>query len=170
MGIRRFVVALLGLGLFVAAALAAPPTGARGPSTPEERNQVLILVELLETKPWTDEAANARVWLIAWLTEVPDITVELCIRPLGSEKELKGVPPELQIQQAFSQASFLIRNPDQKAASLAVYVAGVQGAIRAYDSMKAAGKVEALPAFENLKKLEASGELEKVVKKRIKQC
>ena len=169
MGIRRFVVALLGLGLFVAAALAAPPAG-RGPSTPEERNQVLTLVELLETKPWTKEAEDARAWLLAFLMEVPDITVELCIRPLGSDKELKGVPPELQIQQAFSQASFLIRNPDQKAASLAVYVAGVQGAIRAYDSMKAAGKVDALPAFEDLKKLEASGELEKAIKKRIKQC
>lgn len=167
--IRRFrskiVTAFVGY-LLIAAAGSAD----RGPSTPEERARALELVELLETQPSAPEAKDAKKWLLGWLIEIPDITVNFCVDTLGTPEELKGVPADLTVHQAFAQAAFFIRNPEARSGSTEAYVAGVEGALRAYESMKAAGTVAAIPVFEEMLKKEASGELEKVVKKRVKKC
>lgn len=161
------------LGLVVVSAalfLADRASGSRGPSTAEERAKALAFVDLLETAPSAPEAKDERVWLIAWLTVIQDITVTVCMDALGLAEEREGLPVELIVHPAFAQAAFLIRNPDAKEGSVSTYVAGVEGTIRVYDAMRAAGTVERLPALEELKVKQAAGELEKVVKKRIKKC
>ena len=144
--------------------------GSRGPSTPEERARALELVELLEATPEAQEAKEARRWLVVWLTEIPDITVKVCLAPLGSSTDLDGVPADLTMQQVFSQAAFLIRNPKAKSGSTEAYVAGVEGALRAYEAMRLSGTVQTLRVFEELKKERTAGNLEKVVRKRAKNC
>lgn len=167
--VRRFrsrIVTAFGGLLLIAAAGHAD----RAPSTPEERARALELVELLETQPSATEAQDAMKWLLGWLIEIPDITVNFCVDTLGTPEELEGVPNRLTVHQAFAQAAFFIRNPKARSGSTEAYVAGVEGALRAYESMKAAGMVAEIPAFEEMLKKKTSGELEKVVKKRVKKC
>ncbi len=159
--------AALAIGFLLAASAAAAD---RGPSTPEERAKALELVDLLEKNPSAPEAKPARAWLTLWLVEVPDLTVSLCPDLLGTPEELAAVPPELAIHQAYAQAAFLIENPKAKARSPATYAAGIEGTLRAYDSMRAAATVDEIPALEELRRKQAGGELEKLVKKRSRTC
>jgi hypothetical protein len=162
------VVAVVGALAVGASTVAAEET--RGPSTPEERARVLESVELLESTPTAPGAKEAIPWLVAFLANVPDIEVILCLRPLGPPAALEDVPSQLTVQQAFSQAAFHIRNPGVESGSVESYVAGVRGSLRAYDAMRATGEVPELEAFESLKRDEAAGKLEKVVKRRAKKC
>jgi len=163
----------LSLGLAVLSAvllLVERASGSRGPSTSEERAKALELVGLLETAPSAPEAKEARKWLITWLAEIPDIAVTVCLDPLGSAEDREVIPAELTVHQAFAQAAFLIRNPDARGDSVEAYLAGVEGTLRAYNAMRSAGTVEVLPALEELKERQAAGDLEKVVRKRVKKC
>jgi len=163
---------MIGRSLLLVAILAAAAAaqGTRGPSTPEERAKALELVELLETRPTASEAGEAMTWLIAWLAAVPDITVHLCLAPLGSARELEAVPALLTVQPAFSQAGFAIRNPDAPSAGVETYLAGVEGALRAYRAMRAAGASGPLEPFEKLEAARREGTLERVVEKRSRKC
>ena len=142
----------------------------RGPSTPEERQKALELVSFLESGPSAAEAKDATGWLVTWLSEVPDITVQFCLAPLGSSRERKSVPPELTVHVMFSQAAFQIRNPEADSKSVEVYVAGVEGALRRYSAMRTAGSVPVSKALEKLEQARSSGELEVLVRKRAKEC
>ncbi len=152
------------------AASSASAAESRGPSTPEERQYVLELVEMLEATPEAPEAADARKWLVVWLSSVPDLTVHFCTDPLGTPAELERVPPDLQVQAAFSQAAYLIRNPGSDAKSVEVFVAGVEGSLRAYDGWHRTGGVPELASFEQLEQERAAGRLRDVVQGRIAAC
>lgn len=143
---------------------------ARGPSTPEERERALRLIDQVEADPMAFEAREAREWLVSWLGEVPDVAVSYCTLALGSGKEFDEVPVELKMQMLLGQAAHLLRHPGVRAGSLEVFMAGVESAIRSYDRLRKAGTVWKVAAFEELKKDQADGKLASVVEKRIKKC
>ncbi len=66
----------------------------RGPSTAEERAEVVRLTKYLEANPLADDAEKWRKILFAWLVDVPDISVKACsefMEPLiGAEKNHGG--------------------------------------------------------------------------------
>src|SRR5690606_19904662 len=103
--------ALLSLAIALLLSTTAAHAADRGPSTPEERQRAVELVRLLETKPWTDEAAEARTWLMDFLGAIPDITVKQCFPLLGPPAARQQIPQELQLQHLFSSAAYLIENP-----------------------------------------------------------
>jgi hypothetical protein len=165
--------------LLVAAVCGAPPSPAaaaepakptRGPSTEKERLEGLRLVELLETSPTAAEAPAARQTLVVWLGEVPDLEIRFCSAVLGTAKELEAIPPGLALQPALSQAAYQIRHPQARPGDLEVYIAGVEGALRAYEAMRTAGGTEPLPLFESLRTERSRGRLLDVVQARIKNC
>jgi hypothetical protein len=157
--------------LFGALALsAARAEEKRGPSTPEERQHALELVEMLETTPDAPEAKEARSWLVIWLSSVPDLTVHFCLDPLGSARDLEPVPDDLKVQAAFSQAAYLIRHPQADPKSPEVFVAGVEGVLSAYQALRAHGGVPRLPAYEALAQEKAAGRLRQVVESRLAHC
>lgn len=162
-----FLAALVLLAPMASSVLAAE---GRGPSTPEERDYVLELVEMLESRPEAEEAADARKWLVVWLSSVPDLTVHFCLDPLGSPEELAGVPSDLQVQAAFSQAAYLIRHPEVDAKSPDVFVAGIEGVLRAYDALRSHGGVGRLAPLERLRKERAGGQLRQWVLPRLEKC
>lgn len=90
--------------------------------------------------------------------------------PLGPADDREGIPAEFSVHQALAQAAFLIRNPDAEGGCVEAYLAGVEGTLRAYNAMRSAGTVEVLPALEELNESQAAGDLEKVVRKRVKEC
>ena len=122
--------------MVVALFLATRPVEARGPSTPQERDQAVRLVHLLEADPLASKARDARTWLVTWLAEVPDITVAMCTGLLGPDFDSHGkFASELAVQQALSSAAFKIEHPDEAADDIAVNTAAVSGVLLAYESV-----------------------------------
>ena len=108
----------------------------RGPSTPEERDTAVKAAHLLETDPFHKDAKKIRQWFTVWLIEVPDIHIELCgayLGPvLGSNKNYSS---EIFSQMMFSSAAYMIEHPDQANDQVAVNLAGLEGALKAYQSI-----------------------------------
>jgi hypothetical protein len=77
----------------------------RGPSTPEERQRALRIVQQLEEQPLNINADD-REWMLKWLIQVPDISVEICAQkdnPLSKSK--KNHASDLFIMPTFAGAA-----------------------------------------------------------------
>ncbi|MFI5176511.1 MAG: hypothetical protein ACHQKY_16750 [Terriglobia bacterium] len=109
----------------------------RGPSTPEERATAVRGAHLLESDPFNPEAKKIRQWFTLWLIQIPDITVQMCtdyLRPVYEAKD-KNYSTEIAIQMTFSSAAFIIEHPDQASDKIAVNLAGLEGSLKAYESV-----------------------------------
>lgn len=129
----------LALGAVIAMAFAllaqsVPAQDERKPSTPEERAEAVRIARSLEADPLGKDAAAAREKLLKWLVDAPDISVTLCtdfLKPLLGKK--KNYSTELEMQQMFSSAAFIIEHPDRATDEPAVYQAGLEGTLKAYE-------------------------------------
>jgi hypothetical membrane protein len=128
---------LRGLGVaavFVACALHPGRAEARGPSTPEERARFVALVRSLESDPLAENANATRQQLRDWTIEVPDIRFKVCPDLLGDAVG-NDYPysREVNLQVVLSGAVLTIEDPGEARDDVAVYKAGVDGALRAYE-------------------------------------
>jgi hypothetical protein len=154
--------------------LCAPSSRAqegRGPSTPQERQAAVAMATSLENDPLGPKAKEYRRDLFVWLAQVPDISVTLCTDMLGETKKIKGdYSSELVGQMMYSQAKFVIEHPEQAKDDQKVYLAGVEGVLRAYSAIKEAKpKVKIAPLEELLSKQQA-GRLGEHVKSMMGKC
>jgi len=109
----------------------------RRPSTPEERATAVKAAHLLESDPLNKDAKKIREWFTLWLIQVPDISVELCsgyLKPLYEAKG-KNYATEITMQMMFSSAAFMIEHPDQAKDRVAATTAGLDGALKTYESI-----------------------------------
>lgn len=130
---RRMAVALV---VLLATILPTLALAERGPSTPEERAKAVKLARELEANPLGEHAQEDRKWLLQWIEDVPDITVNICpaiLTPLTETS--RNFAHEIWLQTMFSSAAFIIEHPQQTADETAVYSAGVEGALKAYESI-----------------------------------
>ena len=108
----------------------------RGPSTPEERRTAVNAARLLEADPFNKDAKKIREWFMLWLIQVPDISIQVCGDYLGPVfGSHKNYEPELFGQLMFSGAAFAIEHSDQASDQLAVSLAGLEGALKTYESI-----------------------------------
>jgi len=108
----------------------------RKPSTPEERSQAVRITRALESDPLSKDAKDQRERLLYWLIQVPDISVTICtdfLSPLLDKK--KNYSTELQMQEMFSSAAFIIENPDKAQDQPAIHLAGLEGTLKAYEAI-----------------------------------
>ena len=63
----------------------------RGPSTVAERTRAVQVAKSLRTDPLSSEVQNDREWVIKWLIEIPDISVNYCTNFLGDLGDKKMV-------------------------------------------------------------------------------
>ncbi|HEX7316030.1 MAG TPA: hypothetical protein VF297_19135 [Pyrinomonadaceae bacterium] len=157
-----------------ALALCAATAGAqerRGPSTPEERRRAVQIATLLENEPLHKEAKKMSQTLLFFLIEVPDISVPVCTDVLGDYGKIKGdYAPTITAQLTFSTAKFIIEHPEQAGDRDRVFLAGVEGVLRAYQNIrKVKPKVEMKPLDELLLKQQA-GQLADFVKQAAVGC
>lgn len=109
---------------------------ARGPSTSEERTKVVELSRALEREPLAKTATATRQWLREWITEVPDIQFMACDDLLGHAfGDNYPYSREVNQQVLFSGAAFALEHQDKARDDVAVYNAGVEGALRMYESL-----------------------------------
>jgi len=143
----------------------------RGPSTPEERQKAVAMATFLETNPLAKEAKDIRGALLFFLAEVPDISVTLCTNVLGESKKFKGdYESELVGQLAFSQAKFVIENPEKAKDNAAVYQAGVEGVLRTWQAIKTAKPKAKFPLMDELLEKQQAGSLAEYVQTSMKGC
>lgn len=140
---RRLVAA----GLFLVSVLHAQHVQARGPSTRDERAKVVDLTRWLEQNPLAQNAHETRQWLQEWIADVPDIRFWVCADLLGHAlNESYPYSREVNQQVMFSGAAFTLERQDKARDDIAVYTAGVEGALRMYEVL-ARSKPDAKVAF-----------------------
>jgi hypothetical protein len=114
--------------------VAVSAVSAQAPSTPEERTRFVALTHKLESNPLDPSLRPEREWALKWLIEVPDIHVSVCSSVLGDHFKYK-YSPEITAQLSFSGAAFSIEHPDKAGDQMAQYVAGAEGALKAYSAI-----------------------------------
>jgi hypothetical protein len=108
----------------------------RGPSTPEERARAVKVAHELEEDPLAKDAKDHRDWMIQWIVEIPDITVDVCFEYFGAlSNPPKGHSAEITKQMVLSSAAFMVEHPDKAKDEQAVALAGLLGAIKAYQAI-----------------------------------
>lgn len=167
MNMLRRTLLLLVVGLLWAGPLLAE----RGPSTAEELAKALRLVTVLEQRPQSADAKDARKWLITWLTEVPDIEVKVCFESAGTDEQQKSLPPELKMHPMFGYAAHAIEHHgEDQTDPFEGYLAGVRSLLRTYESWKQASPRFKSRHLERLVKLDEKGDLEAFVRERVELC
>ena len=124
------------VGLFLVCALQIHCTLGRGLSTAEERAKAIDIARSLERDPIAADAPANRQWLLTWIIEVPDIRFKICdglLRPGVGEDYRYST--EVNQQLIFSAAAFKLEDPSHLRDDTGAYVAGVEGALRAYEAL-----------------------------------
>ena len=129
------------------------------------------MTTFLETNPFAKEAKDYRASLLYFLAEVPDITVTLCTNIFGEPKQFKGdYDAELTGQTAYSQGKFIVENPDKATDETAVYVAGVEGVLRTWESIKKEKPKAKFKLMDELLEKQKAGTLAEYVKTNSAKC
>lgn len=162
----------LPLLLFLAAA-PVPLEGQAGRgSTRAERARMLETIRRLETEPLQSRARGDRRRVMEWLVGISDITVMACgaLIPELLNGRRSHHEPELTVQILFSSAAFLIESGGFHRDEGAVYVAGVNGALRAYEAILAQKSAARLAYMDSLIVLRDAGTLDQHVRERARSC
>lgn len=157
--------------VFLCCASAAYAQKQTRPSTPEQRKQAVEIATFLETNPFAKEAKDYRSALFVFLTDVPDISVKLCTDVFGESKRFKGdYEGELMMQLGFSQAKFIIENPEKAQDEAAVYLAGVEGVLRTWQAIKTAKPKAKFALMDELLEKQKAGTLAEHVRTGMQGC
>ena len=141
----------------------------RGPSTPKERAKALKLIRQLEEDPDFEGSRDARRWLSLWLVQAPDLQVDLCPELLGGTSvERKRLPGEVVGQLMYSGAAFLMEHKDGSREE--VYLAGVMGALKVYESLLADRPHVRSPLLDGLLGRREAGTLAAHVAEAMRSC
>jgi hypothetical protein len=135
------------------------------------KTRMIQIIETLESNPFVKDGKKIRGEVMSWLTEAPDVAVMLCPEVLGIVRDdLDDDAATLVVQMMFSQAKFILEHPDKATDQHAVNVAGVEGVLRTYAAMQAKKPKLAIPEFDRLVKLQASGQLGVAVDEGLAKC
>ena len=156
----------------MAASLAAQDQK-RGPSTPEEREQAVKFTHFLEREPLHKDAQVAVRWLLVFFIQVPDISVKACtefLPTIGKKEAKKKRLNGLFGQMIFSQGAFIIENPEKSKSDHAVYLAGLEGVLRSYESVVREKPKSRHKELDALVKMRDSDELGSYVMEKMEGC
>jgi hypothetical protein len=143
----------------------------RGPSTPEERARAVQTAKSLQADPLAPNLQGDREWLVKWLIEIPDISVKMCTTFLGDLGDSKsGYPGAVIATMLASEAAFAIEHPEKAKDVEAIYLAGVDGALRAYEAIHNKEMSYRLPHLDDLIQKRDQGKLSEYVHATAKKC
>jgi hypothetical protein len=165
----RLLIGALALSLALVFGL-APAIAADAHSSPEDRARFVSITRKLEEAPLQPGAREDRAWALSWLTDAPDVSVNVCSSLGGLVKSKYPYAGEIVLQYTFAMAALVIEHPETTNDSNAQQLAGVTGALKAYRSILR-GKPDAKsPALDSLLEIEARGELPDYIQKESARC
>lgn len=140
-------------------------------SSPEDRQRFVAIVHNLERDPLSKSLQHDRQWAMQWLIDAPDVTVSVCLDPLGhiSGKDYAH-SDVIVVQYSFAMAAFIIENPGKESDVDAQQLAGVEGALNAYRAMHAAKPDEKSPTLDKMLETQSRGELPAYVREAYSHC
>ena len=148
------------VALFLLCLLQIQCTLGRGLSTPEERANAINIARSLERDPLGKDAAANRQWLLNWIIEVPDIRFKSCLGLLSpGVGDRYRYSAEVNQQIIFSAAAFKLEHPDHLRNNIGAYIAGVEGALRAYETLMKSAPDAQLAFLDDLVAKRDRGEL-----------
>jgi hypothetical protein len=143
----------------------------RGPSTPEERARAVKVAHELEDDPLAKDAKRSREWMIQWIVEIPDITVDVCFDYFGALPDPpKGHSTEITNQMVLSSAAFMVEHPDKAKDEQAVALAGMLGALKAYQAILKQDSAARWAHLDKLIQMREQGKLDDYVAETRKKC
>lgn len=162
-------IAALLLALLACATPALAQTAAH--SSPADRQRFVTIVHTLERDPLRKSLQHDRQWAMEWLINAPDVTVSVCLDPLGhiSGKDYAH-SDAIVVQYTFAMAAFIIENRDKENDADAQQLAGVEGALNAYRAMRAAKPEDKSPTLEKMLDTQSRGELPAYVRDAYSHC
>lgn len=166
---NKIVIGLVMLCFCLAASSQDTPRPKRGPSTPEERKRFVTLVHKLEKAPLDESLDGETKWALQWLDDIPDITVSICWAPLGHFL-MEGYRYDARIRGQFvlGMGAFQIEHSAKQ--EDAIYLAGVESALKAYRSIVKTKPDATSPTLENLQTMQDDGHLRDFVRDASKGC
>jgi hypothetical protein len=164
--------ATLLLGLFVVRTLGAQQQQQkRGPSTAEERARAVKVAHALEEEPLAKDAKDNRDWVIQWIVDIPDITVNVCFDYFGKvPTPARGHSKEIVRQMIISSAAFMIEHPDKAKDEQAVATAGLLGSLKAYQSILKGDSDARWPYVDKIIQMRDQGKLDDFVSDTRRKC
>jgi hypothetical protein len=143
----------------------------RAPSTPEERAKAVKFGHDLEADPLSKDAKDQRAWVIKWIVEIPDITVDVCFDYFGDvPKPPKGHSEEITWQMVISSAVFMIQHPDKAKDDQAVALSGLEGALKAYQAILKQDSSARWPFVDKLVQMRDQNKLDDYVADTRRKC
>jgi hypothetical protein len=143
----------------------------RGPSTAEERARAVKVAHELETEPLAKDAKDNREWVIQWIVEIPDITVNVCFDYFGKmPSSSRGHSREVVRQMIISSAAFMIEHPDKAKDEQAVATAGLLGSLKAYQSILKEEPDARWPYMDKIVQMRDQGKLDDFISDTRRKC
>jgi hypothetical protein len=170
--IRAIAIGTLLLAYFaVPAARAQQPPQQRGPSTAEERARAVKVARQLEDDPLAKDAKDNREWVIQWIVDIPDITVNVCFDYFGKmPNPQRGHSKEIVRQMIISSAAFMIEHPDKVKDEQAIATAGLLGSLKAYQSILKGEPDARWPYMDKVLQMRDQGKLDDFVSDTRRKC
>ena len=114
----------------------------------------------LESNPLDEILRQDREWAMLWLIQVPDVHVKLCTDLLGDFMKSKyKYSSEIVTPLALSSAAFVIEHPESGDDSLAQYVGGTDGVLKAYTAILQLKPKAKSKALDDLVQAQSEGKL-----------
>lgn len=140
-------------------------------STAEERAQAVALTKKLESNPLGKDADKNHAWLAVLFDEITDVNVKVCpsfLEPLlGKDKNYGN---KIFFHALFSQGAFMIENPDKSKDDQAIYLAGLEGALRYYEAIRKEKPKTKWPLLDTLLAKRDAGQLGDYVREKMAAC
>jgi hypothetical protein len=166
--VRAIAVASLVLGLISVRGVRAQ---GRGPSTPEERARAVKVAHQLEDDPLASDAKQQREWVMQWIIEIPDITVNVCFDYFDKVPDPpRGHSMEITNQMVISMAAYMIEHPDKAKDEQAVALSGLLGAIKAYQGIVKQDSASRWAQMDKLIVMREQGKLDEYVADTRRKC
>jgi len=144
---------------------------ASAPSSPQDRARFVSIAKKLEAAPLDPKLTPDREWALGWLAEIPDIQVSICAAPLAKwDQPDYRYKSEILYQYVFSMGTFLIENPGKADDRKSQYLAGVEGALRAYRVILQEMPDAKSAGLDSLADMQARGDLNAFMVKATIQC
>jgi hypothetical protein len=163
----RFNVLLAALSLCAGPSVAQTNTG----SPPEDKRRFVDIVHRLERDPLNAGLQADRQWAMQWLRDAPDVSINVCLDPLGGvDKANYAYAPEIVVQYMFSMAAFVIQHPEKKNDPDGQQMVGVGAALNAYRSILRDRPTAKSARLDKLMTMQIRGELPAFVQKAYAHC
>ena len=168
-GSARPFINMLALALVLAFGL-VPVSVAQAQSSAQDRARFVSITRQLEATPLQADSRADREWALQWLTEVPDVSVTICMTSLGNLGGDYRYGGEVALQYVFAMAVQVIEHPETASDQNALQLAGAEGALRAYRSILGREPEAKSDVLDSLLETEAGGGLQAMIVSNSASC